>query len=236
METLYYIIMVPMVYIAIGVFVIGTVGRMIRIFGSPRNPSPLAIYPERKPRWLYALYDTFFLPTVRRHKPLLWIFLMVFHFSLLLLLIGHIELFADFAVFQIIPHEIFLGQGWVGITLIVCVLYFLFRRFHGSVRELSVPEDYLLLILLLLTVLFGSQMHLARTWYGYGEMEVSDYRDYLLSLLSLKPVVSDTIMYSGHSFMLALHIFFANLLFMFFPFSHLMHAIISLPVNKLRRG
>lgn len=236
METLYYIVLIPMVYVAMGIFVIGTTARVITLFTAPRHGVPLTIYPEKKPRWLFALYDTFLLPTVRRHKPLLWIFLMVFHFGLLLLTIGHIELFADVALFQIVPHEIFIGQGWVGITIIFCILYFLFRRFHGTVREISVPEDYLLLILLLLTALFGSQMDLARTWYGYGDMEVADYREYLLSLLVLKPVVPDNIMMSGHAFMLVMHVFFANLFFMFFPFSHLMHAIISLPANKLRRG
>lgn len=236
METLYYIILVPMVYVAAGVFVIGTTARLIKLFGAPRNPSSLAIYPEKKPRWLFALSDTFLLPTVRRHKPLLWIFLMVFHLGLLFLLIGHVELFTDVAWFQIIPHEIFIGRGWVGIALIVCVLYFLFRRFHGTVRELSVPEDYLLLILLLLAALFGSQMDLARTWYGYGDMDVPDYREYLMSLLTLKPVVPENIMISGHSFMLVMHVLFANVFFIIFPFSHLMHAIISLPANKLRRG
>jgi nitrate reductase gamma subunit len=36
--------------------------------------------------------------------------------------------------------------------------------------------------------------------------------------------------------MLLLHVFFANLFLMFFPFSQLMHSILSLPMNKLRRG
>jgi nitrate reductase gamma subunit len=36
--------------------------------------------------------------------------------------------------------------------------------------------------------------------------------------------------------MLLLHIFFANLFLIFFPFSQFMHSIFSLPMNKLRRG
>jgi nitrate reductase gamma subunit len=44
--------------------------------------------------------------------------------------------------------------------------------------------------------------------------------------------VTDT----GHSFMLVLHVFFANLFLMFFPFSQSMHSFLSLPMNKLRRG
>jgi hypothetical protein len=36
--------------------------------------------------------------------------------------------------------------------------------------------------------------------------------------------------------MLVLHVFFANLFLMFFPFSQVMHSFLSLPMNKLRRG
>jgi nitrate reductase gamma subunit len=161
---------------------------------------------------------------------------MAFHICLLLLLIGHLELLADFAVFQVIPHEIFLGNGFVGLILAVCLLYFLFRRFVTPVKDLSVPEDYYLLILLFLVVIFGSEMDWARSWYEYGEMEVADYRTYMLSLVVLKPELPYSTTFSGHSFMLILHVFFANLFLMLFPFSQLMHAIFSLPMNKLRRG
>jgi nitrate reductase gamma subunit len=41
---------------------------------------------------------------------------------------------------------------------------------------------------------------------------------------------------SGHSFMLVLHVFFANLFLLFFPFSQSMHSFLSLPMNKLRIG
>ncbi len=236
MQTVYYIILVPMVYLAFAVFIVGSIVRIAKIFREPPNPTPLEIHPVKKPGWLWTLTDTFLFPTVRRHKPVLWVFLMAFHICLLLLLIGHLELLADFAVFQVIPHEIFLGNGFVGLILAVCLLYFLFRRFVTPVKDLSVPEDYYLLILLFLVVIFGSEMDWARSWYDYGEMEVTDYRTYMLSLVMLKPELPYSTTFSGHSFMLILHVFFANLFLMFFPFSQLMHAIFSLPMNKLRRG
>jgi nitrate reductase gamma subunit len=161
---------------------------------------------------------------------------MAFHVCLLLLLIGHLELIADFEVFQIIPHEVFLGNGIVGLVSAVCLLYLLFRRLISPVKDLSVPEDYYLLILLFLIVIFGSEMDWARRWYYYGEMTVEDYRTYLYSLLTLKPELPYAATFSGHSFMLVLHVFFANLFLMFFPFSQLMHTIFSIPMNKLRRG
>jgi len=236
LDTLIYFILVPMVYLAFGIFFIGTAIRLIKIFRQPKHPATLQIFPEKKPKWLWALYDTFFFPSVLRHKPVLWVFLMLFHICLLLLIIGHLELFADFAVFQIIAHEVFLGQGYVGLIVALALLYFLFRRFVSPVRELSVPEDYYLLILLFLVVIFGSEMDWARRWYGYEGMTVDDYREYLMSLLVLQPYLPDAVTASGHSFMLVLHIFFANLFLIFFPFSQSMHSFLSLPMNKLRRG
>ena len=129
METLYYIVLVPMVYAAFGIFILGTVYKLIRTFRSPKHPSTLQVFPERKPRWLWALHDTFLFPTVRRHKPVLWVFLILFHICLLLLIIGHLELFGEFEVLQIIPHEIFLGKGLVGLLAGISLLYFLFGAF-----------------------------------------------------------------------------------------------------------
>lgn len=236
MDTISYLILVPMVYLAVAVFVVGTTVRLIKLFRQPRHPSTLQIYPARRPAWLWALHDTFLFPTVRRHKPLLWVFLVVFHICLVLLVIGHLELLGDFAVFQLIPHQIFLGGGWVGVLTIAALLYFLFRRIKSPVRELSVPEDYYLLVLLLLIVLFGSQMDWARNWYDYESVSVDDYREYFLGLLTLQPYLPASLTESGHSFMLLLHVFLANLFLIFFPFSQAMHAFLSLPMNKLRRG
>ena len=236
MQTVMYVILVPMVYIAFAVFLLGIVFRVISIWRKPKLPSTQQIHPSKNPKWLWALSDTFLFPTVLRHKPVLWLFLMAFHVCLFLLLIGHLELLADFDIFQVVPHEIFLGNGFVGLIAAVCLLYFLFRRFVSPVKDLSIPEDYYLLVLIFLIVIFGSEMDWARRWYDYGEMTVEDYRTYLVSLLIFKPELPYNTTFSGHSFMLVLHVFFANLFLIVFPFSQLMHSILSLPVNKLRRG
>ena len=236
METVYYIILVPMVYIAFAVFFLGTVLRLVKIFREPKHPTTLQIFPKKQPRWFWALYDTFLLPTVRRHNPILWIFLMLFHISFFLLIIGHLELIDEYRIFQIFSHEVFLGKGFLGLILSVALLFFLFRRFVSPNRELSVPEDYYLLILLFLTVLFGSEMDWARRWYEYGDLSVEDYREYLSGLLYLRPELSSNLIWSGHSFMLVLHVFFANLFLMVFPFTKIMHSFLALPLNKLRRG
>lgn len=236
MKTIYYLILVPMVYLAFLVFIVGTIIQVVRLWRTAKNPTTLQIFPEKKPKWLWALHDSFLLPTIRRHYPVRWVILMVFHLALLLLIIGHLELFKGFTFFQFWEHEIFLGKGFVGLTLSLALLFFLFRRFHSPTRDLSVPEDYYLIILLFLTLLFGSQMDWARRWYGYGELSPGDYKTYMTSLLVFKPELPAAIYETGHSFMLVLHVFFANLFILFFPFSKVMHSFFSIPMNKLRRG
>lgn len=236
MEAVYYIILVPMVYAAFAVFTIGTVIRLVKMFREPKHPATLQIFPERRPKWLWAVHDSFLLPTVRRHNPTMWVFLMAFHVCFLLLIIGHLELIREFRIFQVVEHEVFLGRGFVGLITSMALLFFLFRRFVSPYRDLSVPEDYYLLIILFLTVLFGSQMDWARRWYEYSDVSVEDYRVYLSNLFLLKPTLPVGITMSGHSFMLVLHVFFANLFLMFFPFSKIMHSFVSLAMNKMRRG
>ncbi|NOX32896.1 MAG: hypothetical protein GXP56_04050 [Deltaproteobacteria bacterium] len=235
MDTLNYIILVPMVYFSFAVFVAGVLYRIAAILKKPSITIPLNVYPQKKPAWLHALADTFLMPAVFKAKPVMWFFLIVFHASIFLLIIGHIELIHSFSIFQIIEHDIFLGRGFVGLTLFISLLYFLFRRFSSNARNLSVPEDYFLLILLLLTIILGSELDWARTWFGYQEMTVDGYQTYLKSMLLFKPDISD-VTYSGHTFMLVFHVFFANLFILFFPFSKMMHAIFTIPLNKIRRG
>ena len=119
----------------------------------------------------------------------------------------------------------------------VTLLFFLFRRFHSPSSEISVPADYYILVLLCLTVLFGSQLHLARSLFDYSTVEVEDYREYLSGMLSFSPAVPEVLTdrYVGHSFLFVLHVFFANLFLMFFPASKMMHALLALPLARLRR-
>lgn len=235
MSTLYYIVLVPMVYLAVGVFLAGTIWRVWRVLKRPAFAPDLAIYPKQTPSWLYAVRDALLLPTVLRHNAPLWLALGLFHVGLAFLVVGHLELIADFKTLQIIPHSIFIGKGLVGLTMIVCLLYFLARRLVSPTKDISVPEDFLLLVLLLLTVLFGAQMDWARTWFDYSTMSVSDYRTYLSSLLAFKPKLGG-IDSAGHAFMLVAHVFFANVLLMVFPFTKLMHAIFTFALNAIRRG
>ena len=52
------------------------------------------------------------------YNPNMWPF--VSHFTGTDLIIGHIELLGEFAIFQIVPHQVFIGQGFVGLITAIC--------------------------------------------------------------------------------------------------------------------
>ena len=56
-------------------------------------------------------------------------------------------------------------------------------------------------------------------WYEYDVLTVEGYREYLSNIFHFRPQVPTDMMYSGHAFMLVLHVFFANIFLMFFKCS-----------------
>jgi nitrate reductase gamma subunit len=118
--------------------------------------------------------------------------------------------------------------GAIGISLFIAFTYFLLRRFKSPYRELSVPEDYLLLLLILLLVLLGDHLRLTQPF------DLANYRDYMSSLLSFKPSFPAEIASSPAKWILVGHVLTANLLLIYFPFSKLVHSIGGFAGNLLR--
>jgi nitrate reductase gamma subunit len=235
-DTIYHFIMVPMVYIAFVTFILGILFKFFVIFFSPRIKATLGVFPRELPRPIGVLKDSFLVPVAFRKDKVLWIFIILFHASFLLLFIGHLELIREFSIIQIIPHRVFLGGGWIGTILIVSTLYFLFRRFRPPYSGISVPEDYILLILLFLTILFGSHMNLAALYGAAGfDIPVEDYRKYLSSMIAFRPLLPDGITGSPHYVLIVLHIFFANLFLMIFPFSKMIHSVFTFIAHNTKR-
>lgn len=233
-DTLYYFIMVPMVYIAFATLVLGLLFKFAVVFFSPGIKGTLGTYPRRLPRMLGIIKDAFAVPTAFNKTKVFWFFIVVYHVAFVLLFIGHLELIREFKVLQIIPHRVFLGAGWVGIALIVSVLYFLFRRFRSPHNAISVPEDYLLLILLFLTLFFGSHMNLASRHLDF-QFDLAKSREYLNALFTFKPANPSDIVSPYHNVMLALHVLFANLFMMLFPFSKMVHSVFAFCSLNLKR-
>lgn len=221
-----YFIMVPMVYIAFATLIFGIIFKLAAVFRSTDIKGTLPIFPRGSSAVAGALAESLAVPTAFKKERAFWLFIIIYHIAFVLLFLGHLELVSEFKAIQIVPHSVFLGAGAVGITLIISVLYFFFRRFKSPYREISVPEDFLLLLLLFLTFFFGSHLHLADR-YGMGPLHIplEEYRAYLGSLAVFQPKLPVMITSSAHFIILLLHLFFANLFLILFPFSKMIHSV-----------
>ena len=224
-----YTILVPLLYFSVLFCILGIVWRLVKIFRSPPPPYSLKIYPSSKSAGLGALNDTFAMPQLRRHKPLFWVFLIVFHVSLLLLLLGHLDILPTISI---VP-EIFLfffGAGLVGVGVTVSLLYFLFRRFRTPVRELTVPADYLLLFLILFLFLFGDLMSWGNSWTPNGfVMTKQDFSLYFQGLAQFTFADPRAVLPGSHYHFVVIHVLLADLFFIILPFSKIVHAFLSYP-------
>jgi nitrate reductase gamma subunit len=242
-DKLWYFVMVPMVYLAFAWCVVWIVIKIIEIVRAPNLPPTLRIFPEGKDNrnppscpFAAAAWDAFTMPSVRKHNPVLWVFLCIFHVSIALLVLAHIDLLPQVNIMPA-TSEHMIGNGVVGIAVTVSILYFLFRRFRTPVREVSVPADYLLLILLLAIVITGDIMSWGNSWAENGfVITKKDFGDYFNSLLRFTFSDPRQFLTGSHYAVTGTHVLLANLFLIVLPFSKIMHVFFAVPLNKLRRG
>lgn len=237
-DWIFFFIMVPMVYLSFAMLVGGLVFKLVLVFRSPGIAGTRAVFPGDGPAALGILKDSFAMPAVYRKDRVFWFFLLAYHIAFFLLFLGHLELVWDVRILQLVPHGIFLGGGAVGGVLIVSVLYFLFRRFRSPHGGISVPEDYIILLILLFTFVFGSILHLADRYGSIGALTVpvQEYRAYLSSLVVFRPRVPAMIASSPHFVMLVLHVLFANIFLMLFPWSKMIHSVFIFFSFRIKRS
>jgi nitrate reductase gamma subunit len=238
MDWVSYLVAGLMVYVAVAVFVSGMAYQVIQWLGAPKTRIKTGYFPKprtTRERWLKVAEDSFVFPEVIKFDRWMWIFTILFHFGLVGAFVGHLRLLQEFTPLvdllgsKGMDRFAFWSGGLMGIALIVGLLYYLFRRLNFPFRELSVPEDYILLVLLILTVVMGNLMRFS------GDIHVAEYRAYLQSLLSFRPAFPEALAASSTKWALVLHVLFANLVFIFFPFSKLVHVIATFPANLARR-
>jgi nitrate reductase gamma subunit len=242
-DKFWYIVMVPMVYLALAWCIIGIAIRIKTILGTPQGVPTLRIFPEGKGMddppespLAGAFWDAFTMPSIRKYQPTLWVFLMLFHVGMALLILAHLDMLPQIDIVSgKSPHM--LGNGLVGLVITVSVVYLLFRRFRSPVREVSVPSDYLLLFLLFCIVITGDTISWGNSWTESGfVMTKQDFGKYLESLLNFTFADPRQFLTGSHYAVIGVHVLLANLFFMLLPFSKIMHFCFAVPLNKLRRG
>jgi nitrate reductase gamma subunit len=230
-----YIVMVPLLYLSVIALVVGIIWRIVTIARSPANPYNLRLYPVRKRPGLAALGDTFAMPQVRKHRPLFWVFLMVYHAAFLLLILGHLDIFPGIRILPAGSRHM-LGAGAVGVLVTLPMVYFLLRRFRSPQREISVPADYLLLLLLLFLFLFGDMMSWGNSWSARGfVMTKQDFGKYFQAITHFTLGDPRAFLRGSHYHFVVIHVLLAELFFILLPFTKIMHTFFSVPINMLRR-
>ncbi len=227
-----------MVYLAFAWCLMGIIARIVGILRAPKLSHTLKIFPEQEvssPR-LAAVLDAFSMPTIRKHRPLLWFFLVLFHAGVVLLILAHLDLLPQARIMSAdSPHMI--GDGVVGLVLTISIMYFLFRRFRAPVREFSVPSDYLLLFLIFSALVTGDIISWGNSWSPDGfVITKQDLGQYLSSLFRFTFQDPREMLSGSHYVLIGVHVLLANLFLMILPFSKIMHGFFAIPLNALRRA
>lgn len=238
MDWFSYLVAGVMVYLAVAIFIFGMAYQIYQWLRAPKARFKTGVFPKPNSaavRWMRVGIDSLTFPQVVKVDRWVWAFTILFHFALLGAFVGHLRLIQEFTpLLNILGPKgmdqlAFWSGGLMGIFLMVALIYYLFRRLIPPYKEISVPEDYILLFLLLLVVVMGNHMRFL------GKVHVADYRMYLQSLLAFNPAFPKALVDSPTKWVLVFHVLFANLLFIYFPFSKLVHLIATFPANLVRR-
>jgi nitrate reductase gamma subunit len=230
-----YAIVVPLVYAALAFLLVAIVLRLVAIFRAPREPFQLALYPAPRHGFAAAMSEAFGMPQVMKRDPLFWVFLMCYHLGFLALILGHLDILPQVNIVPASSRHM-LGAGVVGLMVTIPTFYFIGRRFKGEVRKISTPGDYLLLLLLLFTFLFGDLMSWGNSWTASGfVMTKADFAKYFDGLARLSFADPRLVLHGSHYHFVVIHVLLAELFLVVLPFTKVMHAFLALPANAIRR-
>lgn len=234
MQAAAYWVTVVGVYLAVGVFACGLAYRFHQWRKAPASPMRLGIFPKPAPgtRALRVVADTVLFPQLAGLNPALWLGAIAFHAALAGVFVGHLHLLGRFPgqLEAVMSSGAATVGGTLGVLWALATLYLLIRRFWSPVKELSTPEDYLLLLLILGVVVMGDHLRF------FAHLDVAVYQRYVRSLVVFRPEVPQAILESGHLGSFVAHIGLANLLLMYLPFSKVVHFVGAFFTNGIRRG
>jgi nitrate reductase gamma subunit len=166
----------------------------------------------------------------------LWLGGLVFHWSLLIILLRHTRF-----LFEPVPSVILLAQSLDGIfqltvptlyltdfIILLALTYLFFRRvISPQLRYISLPSDYFALLLILGVVLSGILMRV------FFKVDIIGVKELAIGMLTLHPTIPE-----GVGLPFYIHLFLASILLAYFPFSKLMHAagVLLSPTRNLKNN
>lgn len=151
----------------------------------------------------------------------LWVFALLFHYSMLVIVIRHARFFLEpvpvwLTVVEFVDGFLQMGAPRFYLTdaLILAGLIFLFLRrlYSEKLRYISLPADWFALFLLICIAGSGICMRYI------DKIDVAQAKVFIMGLATLHPVSP-----AGLGNIFIIHITFVSVLLMYFPFSKLMH-------------
>ncbi len=207
------IIYALLLYTATTVLIAGLAYRIVRY---ARTPAPLKIPTTPAPTTLPGvvlrmLKEVFLFSSLFKANKPTWIFGWLFHFAMLIVLLGHLRYFLEPVwpwVYVVQRYGVYTGS----VMLVGLAGLWLRRIFIDRIRYISAPSDHLMLALLAAIAVTGILM---RTVFYTNPVAVKFFVQGLIDF-DWQPIPSDAI--------LLIHLGLVVTLMIIFPFSKLLHA------------
>jgi nitrate reductase gamma subunit len=169
-----------------------------------------------------------------RTSILLWLGAMAFHWSLLVIVLRHLRFFLEpvpswTVVLQRVDSIL---QGLIpalyitDIAILIALTYLFLRRvIYPQIRYISLPSDYLVLLIIGGIATSGVLMRLVYN------VDLFQVKGWVMSMLGFHPVLPQ-----DGNVLFYIHLFFVSLLIAYFPVSKLMHmpGIFVSPTRNLK--
>ncbi len=206
-----------MPYITLVVFLVGFIYR-VAVWWSRPSPIGIAVFPGQRSvgqAIVRVLSDVLIFRSLLRYQGnyFLWLGGWIFHVSFLLILLRHLRYFLGGVT---VPSWVnaFQGLGILAALVIsIPLIYLLLRRVvHEEIKYISTPADYFVLLLILSVVITGLYAKYV------SHPNVVDVKYMIRNLMAFKPVLPE-----GVNSAFLLHFFLVQTLFIYLPFSKVMH-------------
>ncbi len=192
-------------------------GLAYRIWVYAKVPAPLKIAttpaPTTKGGVVLRLFrEVAFFESLFKSNKLLWLFGILFHFGLLLVLLRHLRYFIN-PVPLVVDFIQPFGK-YAAFAMVIGLLGLWARRFViDRVRYISAPSDHLILALLVAIGVSGVSMTFV------SHVDIIGLKNFTMGLLTFdpKPFPSDPL--------LAIHVILVSVLMIIFPYSKLLHGV-----------
>ncbi|MDY6864041.1 MAG: sulfate reduction electron transfer complex DsrMKJOP subunit DsrM, partial [Thermodesulfobacteriota bacterium] len=151
----------------------------------------------------------------------LWLAAIVFHWAFLTVLLRHLRFFMEpvpccLHLLESVDGFLQIGTPGVymsGLALLAAAIYLLLRRvFIPQLRYISLPADYFPIFLIIGIALSGILMR------HFYKVDIVAVKEFTLGIAGFRPFIPD-----GIGVMFYVHLFLICALFIYFPFSKLVH-------------